>query len=86
MKPVRLRLARPGTAEPPAGWIVLRPAGCPCCTGRVQVQVELVRLIRARRPEGIVLELANDAHRGNVERALREKPVSDYLVLESGPG
>jgi len=85
VKPVSLRLATPGTANPPAGWVVLRPAGCPCCTGRVQLQVNLARLILARRPAGIVLEVADDAHRGGVERALREKPLSDYLVLESDP-
>jgi len=83
MRPVAVRLAAPGAADAPPGWIVLRPSACPCCIGRVQLQVELARLLRAKRPAGIVLEVAGDDHRAGVASAMREKPLSDDLVLES---
>lgn len=70
-----------GPAEPPEGWAVLRPSACPCCVGRVQMQVELARLIRERRPRGVVIELADPRHLPALRRALGERPLSDYVTL-----
>lgn len=76
--PVRVAI---GTAEPPAGWAALRPAACPCCVGRAQLQVELARLIREQRPRGVLIELADAGHLPALRRALAEWPLSDYVAL-----
>jgi hypothetical protein len=68
-------------AEPPAGWAVLRPSACPCCVGRVQMQIELARLIREVRPLGVVIEFADPDHLPALRRALGEWPLSDYVAL-----
>ncbi|MGH8688717.1 MAG: hypothetical protein ACREU5_02030 [Burkholderiales bacterium] len=81
MSKVAIRLSSAGGGASPAGWHVLRPRACPCCVGRVQLQVELVRLLRAGRPEGIVVELPDAAHADNVARALSEAPLCDYVFL-----
>ena len=60
---------------------MLRPSACPCCVGRVQIQVELARLIRERRPHGVVIELADPRHLPALRRALAEWPLSDYVAL-----
>jgi DNA-binding NarL/FixJ family response regulator len=67
--------------EPPAGWAALRPRSCPCCVGRVQMQVELARLLRERRPRGVLIELADASHLPAVRRALAAWPLSDYVAL-----
>jgi hypothetical protein len=76
--PVRVVI---GAAEPPEGWAALRPAACPCCVGRVQMQVELARLIREQRPQGVQIELADAGHLAALRRALAEWPLSDYVAL-----
>lgn len=63
------------------GWAILRPRACPCCTGRVQAQVELTRLIREQRPLGVVIELRGEEHVAGVRRALGERPLADYVKL-----
>jgi len=70
-----------GPAEPPEGWVALRPSACPCCVGRVQMQIELARLIREVRPRGVVIELADPDHLPALYRALGEWPLSDYVAL-----
>lgn len=77
--PVRVVLGR---AEPPEGWAALRPRGCPCCVGRVQMQVELTRLLRERSPRGVLLELADASHLPALHRALAEWPLASYVRLE----
>lgn len=67
--------------EAPAGWEVLRPSACPCCVGRVQLQVDLVKLIREQRPPGVRIEIPEAAHRHALRRTLCEWPFSDYLVV-----
>ena len=76
--PVRVVI---GTAEPAEGWAVLRPAACPCCVGRVQMQVEVARLIREERPQGVLIEVADAGHLAALRRALAEWPLSDYVAL-----
>ncbi len=67
--------------EPPAGWVRLRPRACPCCVGRVQMQVELARLIREERPPGVQIELMDVTHAPALRRALAEWPLSQYVAL-----
>lgn len=70
-----------GGAEAPSGWVTLRPKACPCCVGRVQMQVELARLIRQERPPGVQIELADPTHAPALRRALSERPLADYVAL-----
>jgi hypothetical protein len=74
--PVRLAV---GAAEAPPGWAVLRPGACPCCVGRVQLQVALARLIREARPRGVLIEMRAADHLPAMRRALGEWPLSDYV-------
>ena len=70
------------SGPPPEGWIVLRTRGCPCCVGRVEMQVELARLIRERRPPGVLIELADAGHRASLLAALAEAPLAQSLRVE----
>lgn len=74
--PVRLVTT---AVEAPAGWVVLRPGACPCCVGRVQLQVELARVIREQRPGGVQIEMRDPEHLPAMRRVLAERPLSDYL-------
>jgi hypothetical protein len=76
--PVRLVV---GAAAAPEGWVELRTRACPCCVGRVQMQVELARLIREERPRGVLIELAEASHLPALRRALAEWPLSSYVAL-----
>ena len=80
MRRVPVKLALPG-AEPEPGWAMLRPSACPCCVGRVQLQVELARLVREQRPPGVLIVVAEDGHRDMLRRALGAWPFSDYAVV-----
>jgi len=77
---VPVRVAGDASAAP-AGWAVLRSAACPCCVGKIQLQVDLVRLVREQRPPGVLIELADAAHAHTLRRALREWPFSEYLAV-----
>jgi hypothetical protein len=70
-----------GAAEAPEGWVALRSQACPCCVGRVQLQIDLARLIREERPQGVLIELANADHLPALRRALAEWPLSQYVAL-----
>jgi hypothetical protein len=78
--PVRV-VAGPHSAAPP-GWVALRPTACPCCVGRVALQVELVRVIREQQPPGVVIEVPDPAHVPALRRALGEWPLSGKVVLD----
>lgn len=56
------------------------PNGCPCCTGRVALQVVLARLVRAQRPARIYLELPDASHAPQLAAVLDQWPLSQYLV------
>lgn len=79
MKTVPVRVAN---GPPPPGWVALRTRACPCCTGRLELQVELARLLRAQKPQGVLLELPDAAHRPALLRALAEWPLAQYVRLE----
>ncbi len=72
----RLLAARPG-------WAKLAPVGCPCCTGRVETQIALARLLRDPRPERVLLELADEQHLAALQRALGEWPLARYVESAS---
>jgi len=78
--PVKISAGLP--TESPAGWVALRPRNCPCCVGRVELQVEIARLIRERRPQGVLIELADAGHQPALRRALTEWPLVQYVRLE----
>jgi hypothetical protein len=69
----RLRAAR-------ADWAVLEPLACPCCVGRVELQVGLVRLLRVRRPARVLVRLVDPAHQAAFDRVLREWPLQQHVV------
>ena len=83
MTRVAVRLSIAGRGAVPEGWIVLRPRACPCCVGRVQLQVDLARLLRSGRPKGVVIEIPDPAHAVGVARALREPPLGDSVRVEA---
>jgi G3E family GTPase len=56
-------------------------AGCPCCTGRVILQVTLARALRASRAGRAFVELGDAAHLQGLERALSESPLALSLDL-----
>ena len=63
------------------GWATLSPGGCPCCTGRVDLQIGLARLLRERRPERVLVALPDGAHAVASRRVLGERPLAQYIVL-----
>ena len=83
MTRVAVRVSIAGRGAAPEGWTVLRPGACPCCVGRVQLQVDLARLLRSERPKGVVIEIADPTHAVGVARALGEAPLSDSVCVES---
>ena len=76
---------RVGIGPLPSGWTALRTRGCPCCVGRVELQVELARLIRVQRPQGVLIEMADASHQPALLRALAELPLAQYVRVEE-PG
>lgn len=71
--------AERGAAQP-AGLRRL-PAGCPCCTGRIALQVELTRALRETRPSRVLIELPDAPHAEPLRRALAAWPLVQHLSL-----
>ena len=82
MSRVRVRLVAGTQPELPEGWVRLQPRNCPCCVGRVELQVELVRLIREQKPRGVQIALPEASHIASLRRALGEWPLAEYVVVE----
>ena len=61
-------------------WAAISPRACPCCVGRVELQIALARLLRERRPERVLVELADGEHLKALERVLAEWPLGQYVV------
>jgi hypothetical protein len=55
-------------------------AGCPCCTGKVVLQITLARALRATRAGRAFVELSNPAHLAGLERVLNEAPLGLSVV------
>lgn len=51
-------------------------AGCPCCTGKVVLQVSLARALRETRAVRAFVEVADPGHALALERSLGEMPFS----------
>jgi hypothetical protein len=60
-------------------WRALVPSTCPCCVGRVELQVNLARLLRDEKPARVFVELPDPAHLAAFRKALAEWPLSQYL-------
>ncbi len=56
------------------------PAGCPCCTGRVALQVTLVRALRETGAQRAFVELPGPEHAANLEKVLADAPLAAALV------
>jgi hypothetical protein len=85
VKRVPVRVTAGSPSAPPEGWVALRPSACPCCVGRVALQVELVRLLRGQALRGVLIELADPGHLPAMLRSLREAPLAQYLRVEGPP-
>ena len=64
--------------------LVPLPPGCPCCTGRVALEVSLARLLRERRPRRLYIEVPDSLHRAQLVAVLAREPLSKYLVPAEG--
>lgn len=63
----------------PEGTLVETAAGCPCCIGRVAVQVTLVRLLRRAQPHRLLIEVAGTEHVAGVVAALAEERLAGFV-------
>ena len=54
-------------------------AGCPCCTGRVVLQISLVRALREMRAERAFVEVS-EGHAASLERVLAEPPLGLSVI------
>jgi hypothetical protein len=55
-------------------------AGCPCCTGKVVLQVSLARGLRATRARRAFVELGDPEHALTLEKLLGELPLSLSVI------
>ncbi|MBS0335792.1 MAG: hypothetical protein JSS40_03045 [Proteobacteria bacterium] len=55
-------------------------AGCPCCTGKVVLQVSLARGLRETGARRAFVELADPGHASNLEKLLAELPLSLAVI------
>lgn len=60
--------------------LLLAPAGCPCCTARVAMQVALARALRETRPQRVLIEIASIEHLAALQRVLCAEPLGRYLL------
>jgi len=60
--------------------LMLLSAGCPCCTGRVALQVSLARSLRESGASRAFLELGDVRHAAALARLLNELPLSLSLT------
>ena len=55
------------------------PAGCPCCTARLALELSLVRALREMRPARVLIELADSAHDAGLQRVLAAGALARYV-------
>ena len=55
-------------------------AGCPCCTGKIVLQITLARALRQTRATRAFVELSDPGHAASLERALGEAPLGLSIV------
>jgi len=61
-------------------WAGLELLTCPCCTGRVELQVKLARLLREQRPARVFISLVDPAHQAGLARVLDGWPLAQHVV------
>jgi hypothetical protein len=72
-----------GSFTTPDGIAVARlGGGCVCCIGQVPLRVTLTRLMRAERPEHLLLLLADDQHLPRIRSLLTDCSLGVRLELE----
>jgi len=81
-RPRWLGIANAIPAACPRG-LRLAPAGCPCCTARLALELALVRALRELRPTRVLVELGDAGHRASLRRTLCAGALAPYL--EAGP-
>lgn len=54
----------------------LLTTGCPCCTGRVTLQVGLARALRDTRAVRALVEVADPDHARRLEQSMEQLPLS----------
>jgi hypothetical protein len=57
-------------------------AGCPCCLGQVPLRVALVRLVRAVRPQALLLLLAGGDHLARLQALLADGSLGVRFEVE----
>ena len=55
-------------------------AGCPCCTGRVVLQVTLARLLRETGATRVFVHLPDASHAASLGRVLSEPPLGQSVM------
>jgi hypothetical protein len=70
--------------ELPAGVAGLRlPAGCVCCLGQVPLRVGLVRLVRAARPQALLLVVTLPQHAARVRALLADGSLGARFAVDA---
>jgi hypothetical protein len=77
----RIAAVLPGLHLPPRAVVHAASGGCPCCIGRVTLQVTLVKLLRESRPRRLFIELAGNDHLRRTVAALAEGRLADALCV-----
>jgi G3E family GTPase len=57
--------------------------GCACCSARVAFRTALVQLLRAARPQRLLIELAGTGDPAGVETVLNETSIASAVVLRT---
>ncbi len=78
-RPDWLGLVETMPAGAPAN-VRLLAAGCPCCVGKIVLQVVLARALREARPVRAFVELPDVTHAASLERALTEAPLGRSIA------
>jgi G3E family GTPase len=79
-RPQWLGLVNSLGSEKPAANVLLLSSGCPCCTGKVVLQITLARALRQTQATRALIELSDGAHADSLAASLREIPLSLSLA------
>lgn len=73
--------AAPGTAE---GAVIVRAvSGCVCCTARVALRSGVIELLRAARPQRLLIEASSAAEPRAIAAVLREPGIAGALKMSA---
>lgn len=67
---------------PPGLPVTRMGAGCVCCMGQVPLRVGLTRMVRALRPDVVLLVLASGEHRARVQALLADGSLGVRFELD----